>query len=282
MGVIVGLLAGAGVLLIWLSVTSPYRPSRSHETRLRRLLIDAGFAKVSPALFIAMCSILALVAAATVIATTTGLVVALYAAIGIGLAPVVWMRSRARRSREAISGVWPEVIESLIAGIRSGLPLSEAVAALAHSGPPAARAGFEEFASTLHVTGRMDDALDALKERFADPVADRVAEALRVAKDVGGHDIGTMLRALVVTLRNEQRTRGELLARQSWTVNGARLAAAAPWFVLLMLCTRPENARAFDSAAGGAILALGAVLTIVAHQAMTMIGRLPTEARSLL
>ena len=134
---------------------------------------------------------------------------------------------------------------------------------------------------STHHLGRIDDALDAVKERFADPVADRIMEALRVAKDVGGQDVGIVLRALATHVRREQRTRGELEARQSWTVNGARLAAASPWLILALLCMRPENARAFDSAAGAGVLAAGAVLTFIAHRIMRWIGRLPTESRSL-
>ncbi|WP_158025143.1 type II secretion system F family protein [Bowdeniella nasicola] len=277
----VGLLAGAGVLLIWSALSYPYQGPKQRDTRLRRLLIDAGFARVRPASFLAVCFILAMIAAATVLMFTTGIIVSLFAAGAAAAAPYLWIRSRARRNREEITGVWPEVIESLLAGIRSGLPLAEAVSALGVSGPPATRPGFEEFSRTLHMSGRIDDALDAMKDRFADPVADRVAEALRVAKDVGGHDIGNLLRSLISTLRSEQRTRGELLARQSWTVNGARLAAAAPWLILLLLCMRPENARAFDSAAGALVLAGGAVLTVIAHHLMTVIGRLPAEQRSL-
>ena len=36
-------------------------------------------------------------------------------------------------------------------------------------------------------------------------------------------------------LREDLRTRGELRARQSWTVNGARVAVCAPWLVLALL-----------------------------------------------
>ena len=47
-------------------------------------------------------------------------------------------------------------------------------------------------------------------------------------------------------MRQDLRTRGELEARQSWTVNGARLAAAAPWVVLALLSSRPETASASE------------------------------------
>ena len=76
--------------------------------------------------------------------------------------------------------------------------------------------------------------LDRLKDRLADPVGDRVVEGLRIAREVGGGDLGRLLRNLSGYLRDDARTRSELEARQAWTVNGARLAVAAPWLVLLL------------------------------------------------
>ncbi|MEK8228443.1 hypothetical protein NKG05_24035 [Oerskovia sp. M15] len=43
---------------------------------------------------------------------------------------------------------------------------------------------------------------------------------------------------------------GELEARQSWTVNGARVAVAGPWVVLALLATRLETAQAYNSLQG--------------------------------
>ncbi len=76
-------------------------------------------------------------------------------------------------------------------------------------------------------------------------------------------------------------SRGELEARQSWTVNGARLAAAGPWVVLAFLATRPETARAYDSAAGVAVLLGGAACSLIAYRLMVRLGRLPEEGRVL-
>ena len=76
------------------------------------------------------------------------------------------------------------------------------------------------------------------------PVGDRVVEALRVAREVGGGDLGPLLRALSGYSRDDLRTRAELESRQSWTVNAARLAVAAPWVVLLMSLQRGVVFRA--------------------------------------
>lgn len=282
MGLIVGLLAGAGVLLIYLALTSPPTPTtRRRQSRLARALIDADMAMISPPVFIVASVVIAFLVGVTTVALTTGMTVSVVAALAAGLAPTWYVVHRAAKARSAIAGVWPDVIDNLLSSIRSGMPLAEALSHLAATGPPAARNGFCTFRHALAATGKIDHAFDAVKERFADPVCDRLIEALRVANDVGGHDVGTLLRALAANLRAEQRARGELLARQSWTVNGARLAAAAPWLLLAMLSTRPENARAFDSASGMMLLFAGAIATVIAHRAMRYLGALPTEGRTL-
>jgi tight adherence protein B len=90
-----------------------------------------------------------------------------------------------------------------------------------------------------------------------------------------------LLRTLSSFLRDDARTRAELEARQSWTVNAARLAVAAPWVVLALLSTRPEAVAAYNRPAGVVVLAGGAAASVVAYRVMVRIGRLPEESRVL-
>ena len=70
-------------------------------------------------------------------------------------------------------------------------------------------------------------------------------------------------------------------SRQAWTVNGARLAVAAPWLVLLFMSFQPEVIGRYASPGGAVVLALGAALCVVAYALMMRIGRLPNERRIL-
>ena len=106
------------------------------------------------------------------------------------------------------------------------------------------------FALDYQVTGRFGDCLDRLKARLADPVGDRVVEGLRVAREVGGGELGRLLRNLSGYLRDDLRTRSELEARQAWAVNGARLAVAAPWLVLLLMSVQSEVIPRYRSPGG--------------------------------
>jgi tight adherence protein B len=112
-------------------------------------------------------------------------------------------------------------------------------------------------------------------------VADRLVESLRIAREVGGSDLGRLLRTLSIFLREDARTRSELEARQSWTVSAARLAVAAPWLVLLVLSSRPESVEAYASGTGMLVLLAGGAISAFAYWLMLRIGRLPEEERVL-
>jgi tight adherence protein B len=59
------------------------------------------------------------------------------------------------------------------------------------------------------------------------------------------------------------------------------MAVAAPWLVLVLLATQQETLTAYDSAAGVAILTVGAVVTVGAYRLMIRLGRLPEDRRVL-
>jgi tight adherence protein B len=177
--------------------------------------------------------------------------------------------------------VWPEAVDNLASAVRAGLSLPEALGNVGVRGPEPLRPAFAGFATDYQLSGRFGDSLDRLKERLSDPVGDRVVEGLRVAREVGGGELGRLLRNLSGYLRDEARTRSEMEARQAWTVNGARLAVAAPWVVLLFMTGQGEVIQRYDSGGGVVVLATGAAACVVAYRLMRRIGRLPVERRIL-
>ena len=219
---------------------------------------------------------LAAIAVVTISSTwSIALVFGVFGAAG----PWLFLRRRVQQRARARREVWPYVVDDLSSGIRAGLSLPEAVAAIAERGPTILRPAFARFAAHYRSSGSFNAGLDRLATELADPFADRVIEALRLARDVGGTDVGRLLRTLSQALREDARARGEIEARQSWTVNGARLAVVAPWLVLLLLASRSSSVQVYDEPAGLLVLGIGAVLSVASYLLMQRIGRLPSEAR---
>lgn len=282
--VALGLLLGAGLVL----ASSPWlwprrqgagpRPSRL-VAGLRDRLVQAGLGRVGPAVFLALSGLLGAAAGAAAVGLLRIPALGLVAGCAAAAAPALLVSARARRRRRAARAAWPDLVDHLLAGLRAGMPLGEAIASLAHAGPAELRGGFAAFDRALRLRGALGPALDELKGALADPVADRLVETLRVAREVGGTELPGVLRALSSALRQEAAARAEAEARQSWVVAAARLGVVAPWVVLAVLATRPEAAGVYASPGGTALILAGFALTALAYRLMLLVGRLPEERR---
>ncbi|MGO2097558.1 MAG: type II secretion system F family protein [Candidatus Microbacterium stercoravium] len=283
MTLLLGAVLAAGLLLCaspWLWPASEREPQRSRrDDWLARLMDEAGFASVERYRVVAVIVALMLVAAAVVWLVTGIPVLAIFGAIAAGTAPIAFLRSRRLRLLKARRQLWPDVCDLLVAAIRVGLSLPDAVASLAESAPTAVRPAFVVFARDLRATGRFESSIDRLKGALADPIADRIVEALKMARQVGGTELTGVLRALSSSVRADAALRGEVEAKQSWIRGAAVLGVIAPWVILVLLALRPEGAQAYTSAQGVMVICAGAVVSVIAFRIMLRIGRLPEPRR---
>jgi tight adherence protein B len=223
-----------------------------------------------------------------------GLIAGLLSAIGIILAwgairepmkfrnPTRAISQKLFEKRSKLSAdVWPDVVDDLASAIRAGLSLPHAVIELCNSGPEQLRAAFQLCRDQYQATGDFNAGLSLIAQNLKDPQADKFVASLQIAHEVGGADLGVLLRTLSEVMREELVLRGEIVARQSWTVNGAKLAVAAPWVTALVLSTRDTAANVYMSAGGIRMLAICAVISVLAYIAMMKIAELPAEKRLL-
>ena len=282
-GGLLGLGLGVGLLLVWRSgPRAPVRPAGvSRPGRRQQLLAAAGLTGINGAQLLALQVGLGLAATVLVLLTTRTVTISLVFGVFGAAVPYLLVRRLAAKRRADLREVWPEVVDNLASAVRAGLSLPEALSALAVRGPEVLRPAFARFAADHRSSGRFNDALDRLKDDLADPVGDRIVETLRVAREVGGSDLGRVLRTLAAFLREDARARAELETRQGWVVQAARLAVGAPWVVLLLLATQQQTLTAYDSPVGTALLIGGGVVCVVAYRLMLRIGRLPQDVRVL-
>lgn len=284
MGALFGLLCGLGLVLIWRALTG--RPATkaarsSVGQRTAEALAQAGYAAITPAQLYTVCAVAGAVVVLLAAALSRSWPIAVAFGAFAAYAPVALVRHRQRQRQVELRELWPDVVDNLASAVRAGLSLPEAVGQVASRGPEALRPAFAAFAEDYRATGRFGDCLDRLKSTLADPVGDRIVESLRLAREVGGTDLGRLLRTLSQFLREDARTRAEIETRQGWTVNAARLALAAPWIVLGLFALRPGAVAAYNSVAGVLVLAIGGGVSLLAYRLMIRIGRLPSEPRVL-
>ncbi|HEY5473914.1 MAG TPA: type II secretion system F family protein [Candidatus Limnocylindrales bacterium] len=231
-GVGVGLVLGIGLFCIWWSFWPRQERSGTPReaglaSRLSDELAQAGYDAVTPGSLLGAC-VMAFVLVFLVFAATTKVVpIALCFALMAAYAPILLVRMRARRRCAVMRELWPDVVDNIGSAVRAGLALPEALSQLTIRGPEELRPAFAAFAEDYRATGRFQECLDRLKARLSDPVADRLIESLRIAREVGGSDLGRLLRTLSAFLREDARTRAELETRQGWTINAGRLRIGA-------------------------------------------------------
>jgi len=269
-----------GLLLLFDGLTTP--EVRRRPPLLRRLDLlahESGMQSMTGMRLIGASVASGLAVYVVVAALTSSLIESVVISVGAASLPIATARARRKRRLRRFREAWPDAIAVLISGIRAGVSLPESCLTLVTRGPRELQPGFAAFTSTYRSSGSFRAGLTRLAAEMADPVADRVVTVLVLAHEVGGTDLVRVLRTLGDFVREDLKVRQEIEARWSWTVTAARVAAAAPWLVLVMMSTRPETATAFSSPSGVLVILMGAAATGLGYALMLRAARLPTERR---
>lgn len=246
---------------------------------LRATLDDAGLARVGSGAALSTLLIVGALFGSFAYEMTS--IFALSLAVAIGAAGLVLelLNARARSRRDAISALWPEILDALISAISSGSSIAESVLALADEGPVLLRSEFQAFRGDLDRGMEVSKSLENLKVRLGHVHSDRLIELLILVEDVGGGGIIESLRSQVQLVRREVAFKGEISAKLGWITGTAKFAVGAPWLIVAMLATRPENATAYASTQGSTILLFGLAISIFAFRLIHILGVLPPSPR---
>ena len=280
MRVLMTVVGALGLLLLFDGLTTRERRRKSPLLRrLDRLVDESGMQSMTGVRLIGASVASGLAVYIVVAALTSSSIESVVTSAVAASLPVATARARRRRRLRRFREAWPDAIAILISGIRAGVSLPESCLSLVIRGPRELQPGFAAFTSTYRSSGSFRAGLTRLAAEMADPVADRVVTALVLAHEVGGTDLVRVLRTLGDFVREDLKVRQEIEARWSWTVTAARVAAAAPWLVLVMMSTRPETAMAYNSPSGVVVILIGAAATGLGYALMLRAARLPTERR---
>jgi tight adherence protein B len=277
---VLSLVFGSGVFLVYEGLTNPRPPAPTRRwRRVEEFLLRAGLRDVTPRDFV-------------IFSIGTGLLVGLLAQLVLGWGvvsvlgavlaasvPFVYYAQRHDRRRAATQAALVEAISQLRDGIRTGLSVQEALVGLARSGPEALRPEFAALVRELRLVD-FETALVAMRDRLADPLFDVVAATLLLNDRLGGRNVSQVLDRLAQATRAELRIQQELHAYQARNVLSARIVAAVPLIVLVVVRQiSPRYLALFDDWTGQVILAGCLVSVVVGYGAMLWLTRLPGEER---
>jgi len=284
MPLILALSFAVGLLLVFLSASTRWAPARVEQPRpgrVRAFLDRNGAGQVGVRDFV-------------LLSTATGMALALAGQLALGWAmvsaaafllgltlPAWYLTNRHQRERTTMQSALAGAVDSLRSAVRAGMSVEEALASLAKNGPEVLRPALTELVRDLRVSG-FEEAIRRARERIADPVFDMVAAALLMSHRVGGRNLSTVLEALSRSVRQTIQVEQELRAHQAKNVLSARIIAALPLALILIIRgLNPAYLDVFSSATGQAILALCLLSVAVGYAGMLRATRLPGEERVL-
>lgn len=231
--------------------------------------------------FLAGCAGAAAVAFVVVWGLAGAAPVAVAPAVAVAVVPGRLAARRRRREARAQSAAWPDALRQVAASLAVPVSLHRALCELGRSGPAPLRAVWARYERLSPALGSLG-ALRAVQAELADPLSDRVVEILAVASAQGTRVVGEVLVDLADSAAADVRLAEDIETAQLEKRIEAASAAVVPFVVLVLLCSGSPPYRAFySSAAGAAVIALGAVMALAGMAAVSRLGRLPEEPRVL-
>lgn len=273
---IAGLTTGLLVLVIGLGATRSDTPRGPVERRswFEQLGLGVGAGR-----FVGTSIAAGLVAFGVVVGLTGIVWVAVPPAVAVAAIPALFHSRRRARRLGATAAAWPDALRDLSASVAAGMSLTRSLDHLATSGPPAIREVMVGYPATARSLGPVA-ALEVLRERMADPVADRVIEVLRVAHERGGSAVPRLLADLAEATAEDLRVEEEIATESLEQRINARAVFVLPWFVLVLLCARDGPFRDFYASTSGlVVIAVAACLSAVGAAIVGRLGRRELEPR---
>ncbi len=155
--------------------------------------------------------------------TATG--IALFATVGV---PHLVVGRMAAKRQAKFTALFPEAIDLIVRGLRSGLPVTESVRVVSEEiGPPVG----EEFRSVIDAIGfgeTLDDAMWAVAKRIATPEFKFFVVALSVQRETGGN-LAETLENLSDVLRSRRQMKQKIKALASEPKASAMILGGLPF-----------------------------------------------------
>ncbi|CAN5140901.1 hypothetical protein BH23ACT9_BH23ACT9_37780 [soil metagenome] len=277
-----GICTAFAVAALTIGMPSLRRASRTKASTSATadLLRRAGIG-LTPSPLVGVSAAAGLVVAAVVASATPVRSLAVVPAGIAAAGPTVWLRRRAAARVCAVRRAWPDALSQISGNVRAGRPLSHALIDVSLNGPPALVGPLAGLAARIQTVGLVP-ALHAVRTSLAEPVTDRVVEVLVLAHAEGGRIVLDVLEDLSATISAEVAAAEETETLALEGKLNARVVFALPWVVLVFLTARPGPFQTFyTSASGAAVIAVGAVISLLGIALVSRLSAVEDEPRVL-
>ena len=149
--------------------------------------------------------------------------------IGLGL-PHMIVSYLIKRRINAFNGKFPDAIELLVRGLRSGLPVTETLGVVASEVPGPVGEEFKMVTERIRIGKTMEDALQDTADRLGTPEFQFFCITLAIQRETGGN-LAETLSNLADVLRKRAQMKLKIRAMSSESKASAYIVGALPFIV---------------------------------------------------
>jgi len=198
---------------------------RLHRTGKNWSIIQ--YAQASGGLALGVAVVVYILTQAAVLALCVSIIV------GAGLPHMVigWM---IKRRGNKFTAKFPDAIELLVRGLRSGLPVTETLVVVGHEVPGPVGEEFKMITERIKIGRTMEDALQETADRLNMPEFSFFCITLAIQRETGGN-LAETLANLADVLRKRSQMKLKIKAMSSESKASAYIVGALPFMVFIMV-----------------------------------------------
>ena len=164
---------------------------------------------------------------------SVGLALAIGVFVGAGLPHFIVSRAIKKRTAQ-FNAKFPDAIELLVRGLRSGLPVTETLAVVAQEGPGPVGEEFKGVGERIKIGRTMEEALQQTADRLDIPEFNFFCITLAIQRETGGN-LAETLSNLSDVLRKRAQMKLKIKAMSSESKASAYIVGALPFIVFGMI-----------------------------------------------
>ena len=150
-----------------------------------------------------------------------------------------------KRRLNAFNARFPDAIELLVRGLRSGLPVAETLNVVSREVPGPVGAEFRSVVERIKIGRTMEDALQVTADRLGTPEFQFFVITLAIQRETGGN-LAETLSNLAEVLRKRAQMKLKIRALSSESKASAYIVGALPFAVFIMIWwINPEYVAGF-------------------------------------
>ncbi len=188
---------------------------------------------------------------------------------GIGVPHFVIGYIGARRMKKFLAS-FPEAIDTMCRGLRSGLPVTESIAAVGREMPDPVGIEFHRIADGVRMGRSLEDSMWEVARRISAPEFRFLIIAMAIQKETGGN-LAETLGNLADLIRKRRQLRLKIKAMSSEARASAMIIGSLPFimFTLLMIVNSEYIMTLFENTGGKILMGIGITWMSIGWGVMT-------------